>query len=343
MAAPAAGAIRKAMSRKLLFWLLGGAGFSGVFILVVVLVLVAMLTGILSSPDTGTTDGTLNVSPDVLRYKALVEQNCKKNGIPDQVNVVLAIMMQESGGDGSDVMQDGASNPTDSIINGVKEYAKDYKAAQQADTNRLETAIQSYNFGYGFIDYAIKQSGGYLKSTAIAFASVYSHGKMRSNGTYAYGDQEYVPHVERYLVPTAGEGSPILAGSQQVVAAITAGEKYIGHSSYVFGGGRNQNDIAAGRFDCSSFVHYAFAQAGVQVGWTTDELVTEGHRVSYNQIRAGDLIFFDTYKTNGHVGIWMGSGDQFLNCNDSHGVTISSLSNSYWKSHFKGVVVQLAQ
>ncbi|MDD9150459.1 MULTISPECIES: bifunctional lytic transglycosylase/C40 family peptidase [unclassified Sporolactobacillus] len=343
MASQAVTAVKKTVTRKWLFWLLGGVGVSGVLIILVLLALIVMLAGILSSPDTGSTDGTLNVSPDVLRYKSLVEQYCKANGIPDQVNVILAIMMQESGGDGNDVMQDGAKDPTDSIINGVKEYARDYQAAQKASQNRLETAIQAYNFGYGFIDYTISQSGGYSKSTAIAFAGIHSQGKMRSNGTYAYGDQDYVPHVERYLVPTAGQGSPILASSPQVAAAIAAGEKYIGHSTYVFGGGRNPSDIAAGRFDCSSFVHYAFAQAGVNVGWTTDELVKEGHRVSFSQIRAGDLIFFDTYETNGHVGIWMGNGDGFLNCNDSHGVTISSLSNSYWKSHFKGVVVQLTQ
>ncbi|MFT8389954.1 MAG: bifunctional lytic transglycosylase/C40 family peptidase [Sporolactobacillus sp.] len=342
MAGSAAGTIRKGISRKLLFWLLGGFGFSGALVLVLVLTLVAMLTGIFSSPDTGTMDGTLNVSPDVLRYKDLVEQNCKADGIPDQVNVVLAIMMQESGGDGSDVMQDGAGNPKSSIVNGVKEYARDYRAAQKANQNRLETGIQAYNFGFSYIAYAIARGGGYTSANAVSFSGAHSHGKERSNGTYAYGDQDYVPHVERYLVPTAGKTSPLLASDASLTTAITAGERYIGRSTYVFGGGRNQSDIAAGRFDCSSFVHYAFAQAGVKVGWTTDQLVTEGHRVAYSQIRVGDLIFFDTYKTNGHVGIWLGNG-QFLNCNDSHGVTVSDLSNSYWKSHFKGVVVQLAQ
>jgi peptidoglycan DL-endopeptidase CwlO len=37
------------------------------------------------------------------------------------------------------------------------------------------------------------------------------------------------------------------------VAVVDIGNKWIGNSVYVFGGGRNQSDIARGRFDCSSF------------------------------------------------------------------------------------------
>lgn len=342
MATQAATAVKKMLTKKLLLWVLGSFGVSGLLLLLLVMVLTAMLAGLVSSPDTGATADGLAVSPDVLRYKAQVTAACKANHIPDQVDVVLAIMMQESGGDGEDVLQCGAKTPAASIKAGVAEYAKDDQAAQKATTNRLETGIQAYNFGFSYIAYAIARGGGYTSTNAVSFAGAHSHGKKRSNGTYAYGDQNYVPHVERYLVPTAGKTSPLLADDASLNTAIVAGEAYIGHSTYVFGGGRNASDIAAGRFDCSSFVHYCFAKAGVRVGWTTDELVGEGHRVAFSQIRVGDLIFFDTYKTNGHVGIWLGNG-QFLNCNDSHGATISSLSNSYWGSHFKGVVVQLTQ
>ncbi len=47
---------------------------------------------------------------------------------------------------------------------------------------------------------------------------------------------------------------------------IDAGKTLIGKTRYVFGGGRSQSDINAGRFDCSSFVRWAFEQVGMNVG-----------------------------------------------------------------------------
>ena len=46
-----------------------------------------------------------SISNEVLKYRNLVEQYCNKYEIADQVDIVLAIMMQESGGRGLDPMQ----------------------------------------------------------------------------------------------------------------------------------------------------------------------------------------------------------------------------------------------
>ncbi len=89
------------------------------------------------------------------------------------------------------------------------------------------------------------------------------------------------------------------------VEVIDVGFEWIGNSEYVFGGGRNQADIAAGRFDCSSFVHWAFAQVGVDLGplasTSTETLKYLGQTVSPSEMQPGDLVFFDTYKVDGHV------------------------------------------
>ncbi len=55
-------------------------------------------------------------------------------------------------------------------------------------------------------------------------------------------------------------------GNGIIEKAIEAGMKWVGKSPYVWGGGRTQADVDAGRFDCSSFVHYMYASAGVQLG-----------------------------------------------------------------------------
>lgn len=111
------------------------------------------------------------------------------------------------------------------------------------------------------------------------------------------------------------------------------GNKYVGRSTYVFGA----SNPATGQFDCSGFVHAAFAANGIGVGRSTSALVSQGRAVSYASAQPGDLVFFDTYKTNGHVGIYLGGG-RFIGSQSSSGVAVVSMSNSYWSSHFRGVV-----
>lgn len=120
----------------------------------------------------------------------------------------------------------------------------------------------------------------------------------------------------------------------------TVGNKYIGNSVYVFGGGRSASDVAKGRFDCSGFVHWAYSQAGVSVGSSTDSLKYGGRQVPASQMAPGDMVFFNTYKTDGHVGIYLGGG-RFIGSQSSTGVAIANMSSGYWKKAFNGRVVRV--
>ncbi len=121
--------------------------------------------------------------------------------------------------------------------------------------------------------------------------------------------------------------------------AITAGYKYIGNSTYKFGGGRTASDIANGLFDCSGFVSWAYSQAGYSIPASTDALKNSGTRVSTSDMQPGDLVFFNTYKTDGHVGIYVGGG-KFIGSQSSTGVAIASMDSGYWKTVFNGRVVR---
>jgi len=121
--------------------------------------------------------------------------------------------------------------------------------------------------------------------------------------------------------------------------AITAGYKYIGNSTYKFGGGRTASDVANGLFDCSGFVSWAYSQAGYSIPASTDALKNSGTRVSTSDMQPGDLVFFNTYKTDGHVGIYIGGG-KFIGSQSSTGVAIASMNSGYWKSVFNGRVVR---
>lgn len=130
-------------------------------------------------------------------------------------------------------------------------------------------------------------------------------------------------------------------GANPSVTTVTqAGYRYIGNSVYVFGGGRNEYDIENGRFDCSAFVHWAFAQAGIDIGSTTDMLKNSGTQMDASQMQPGDLVFFDTYKKDGHVGIYLGEG-KFIGSQSSTGVAIADMLSGYWNETFNGRVVRL--
>ncbi|WHY00452.1 peptidoglycan endopeptidase [Neobacillus sp. DY30] len=89
-------------------------------------------------------------------------------------------------------------------------------------------------------------------------------------------------------------------------------------------------------FDCSGFIYYAANQAGYKIG----RYSAEGYysRTYYvDQPQPGDLVFFEnTYKKGiSHLGIYLGN-NEFIHADATKGVTISNLSNSYYKAHFDG-------
>nr|GGG66776.1 peptidase P60 [Virgibacillus oceani] len=124
--------------------------------------------------------------------------------------------------------------------------------------------------------------------------------------------------------------APAKASSGSLSTAINAGYKYLG-VPYVWGGGSPSG------FDCSGFVSWAFAQAGISIPSSTAGLQYTGSKVSYSNIQPGDLVFFNTYKTNGHVGIYVGGG-KFIGSQNSTGLAVADMTSGYWKNHFAGHV-----
>ena len=177
------------------------------------------------------------------------------------------------------------------------------------------------------------------------------------NGGPGYGmsvnldnaQNNYPNNVFKYALEfrnTGLTGGGIAGDNKTIENAINAGMKWVGKSPYVWGGGRTQADVDAGRFDCSSFVHYCYASAGIQLGdrasAVTFSMVNMGKGVNPSEMKRGDLIFFDTYTKNGHIAIYLGNGE-FLHDGTTHGVWINSLNEPYWTRTFNGNVRRIIE
>lgn len=142
--------------------------------------------------------------------------------------------------------------------------------------------------------------------------------------------------------PSQSDNGNVVSGDISTI--INAGNRYTGkgNSHYKWGGGRSQSDINSGLFDCSGFVAWAFSQGGVNVPAGTGALAGTGTKVSASDMQPGDIVFFDTNGTNGHVGIYVGNG-KFIGSQSSSGVEIVSMTSGYWADHFSGHVRRIVK
>lgn len=103
--------------------------------------------------------------------------------------------------------------------------------------------------------------------------------------------------------------------------------KFLG-KPYVYG--------AAGpnAFDCSGLTQYVYNKFGVDISRTTYTQVNVGTKVDKNNLRAGDLVFFNTYGSISHVGIYIGNGEFIHAPRSGKPVMVSSLSDGYYAQKY---------
>jgi cell wall-associated NlpC family hydrolase len=87
-------------------------------------------------------------------------------------------------------------------------------------------------------------------------------------------------------------------------------------------------------FDCSGFTQYVFNQLGIDLLRSSRDQATQGKKVSKDDLRPGDLVFFKTNgKTISHVGIYVGDGS-FAHASVRKGITISNMSDKSYRNIF---------
>ena len=175
----------------------------------------------------------------------------------------------------------------------------------------INTAIQAYNFGTGFIDYVAENGKVYTLDLAIAFAEEKSGGKqvayknqiaINYNGgwRYAYGNMFYAQLVNQYIYNYDN------ATVQKIV------DEAIKYSGWDYiSGGSSPDD---GGFDCSGLVQYVYGKAGINLPRLEKDQYEACEEIEEENIQPGDLIFYKNETSNGeigHVAIYLGNGKVF--------------------------------
>ncbi len=87
-------------------------------------------------------------------------------------------------------------------------------------------------------------------------------------------------------------------------------------------------------FDCSGLVQYSYARAGKSVPRTTRQMWSSTQSVRRQEIRAGDLLFFEVEGKMSHVGLYVGD-QRFVHAPSSgRSVSVESLHSPFYAQAF---------
>ena len=293
---------------------------AGGWIVVLILVIVILFGALFSMVGGSNSSTVAPVSAEVEAYEPLIRQYARQHGIEEYVELIKAVMMQESGGQGTDPMQasecgyntrypntpNGITDPEYSIDVGIQNLAACLREAgveSPVDMNHIKLALQGYNYGNGYISWAKENYGGYTYANAVEFSEMMAE----RNGWSSYGDKEYVSHVLRYY---AFGRIPTGTGSQAIVQVALTQEGNGGDTYWSWYGFSSREEWCAcfvswcadqcGYIEAGVIPKFSLCSAGME--W----FESRGQFMDGSYVPAsGDLVFFDWGNDGSvdHVGI----------------------------------------
>ncbi|PFJ71615.1 hypothetical protein COJ08_30550 [Bacillus cereus] len=308
----------------------------------------------------GNIGASKNLSPEVEKWRSLVEKEAAAQGMQDYVNLLLAIIQVESGGTGTrDIMQSSESagygrpnvfqTEEESVRQGVK-HLKDcllaLKAFNKGYENNVKALAQAYNYGNYFASWLGNRGGEYsievaeeYSRTIVAPSLGNTTGKttpyvnetsLRVGKPYRYvdgGNFHYGELISEYI---GGSGANISGDFKTVLTEI---EKFQGWP-YVWGG---KNPTQG--FDCSGLTSWGLKQIGIDLPSYALSQYELTEPIDPSQAQPGDLIFFKgTYQSPdhiSHVGFYIDENTMYDSQNA--GVGYHNWKTPYWQQHFAGI------
>ena len=166
------------------------------------------------------------------------------------------------------------------------------------------------------INYFTGCSGSYPRFTSVDPKEEIKE-EVKEDNILVRSDEQQIPPAER---------NPLI-NENELFRLI---KKNIG-VPYIYGGKDNTG------FDCSGFASYIYKKGlDKKILPVTTEQYKVGRIIAQNDLKFGDLVFFNTTgRIPSHVGIFVGN-NSFAHASVVKGVTISSLSSEYYKKRYVG-------
>lgn len=149
--------------------------------------------------------------------------------------------------------------------------------------------------------------------------------KITYNGVSGYMSADYVSVRKGVEVDRSGLTTDRYGTSGATIVNYAA--QFLG-TPYVYGG------TSPSGFDCSGFVYYVYKSFGYTLNRTAEGQNSNGIWVARNNLKAGDLILFNTSGGISHVGIYVGN-DKFIHAvKPGTPVQYDSLSSTYYSTRY---------
>ena len=218
-----------------------------------------------------------------------------------------------------------------SIRQGCKYFSELIDKADRLGCD-LDSVIQAYNYGGGFLDHVASHGGKYSFELAQAFAEEKSGGvrvpykneiSVAENGgwRYDYGNMFYVRLVSQYLYAAHFDDATVQTIMNEAL-------KYQGWE-YVYGGASPTTS-----FDCSGLTQWCYSAAGITLPRTAQAQYDATQHIPLEDAQPGDLVFFQgTYNCGDyitHVGIYVGDNRMYHAGNP---IGFADLTSAYWQAH----------
>ena len=167
------------------------------------------------------------------------------------------------------------------------------------------------------------------KVTVLSTSNGWS--KINYNGKTGYVDSSYLQNT----VP--GSNGNNANNNNNTVS--TKANEVIAYAKTLLGKPYVWGAQGPNSFDCSGFTYYVFKnKAGIVLPRTSSAQSKYGTYVSKSNLKAGDLVFFDTNGANdgnvSHVGMYIGNGQMIHASYGQKKIVIANFNDSYYQKAY---------